>query len=261
MKKRKFVPQNKIIFIFVLVIVGISLFCYSLRIMLNTNYFNVKEIISNEKSFKELAYLKGRNIFGIDLPREARTLSYKFPDYRTVRLIRVLPDTLFIEFVKRQPVAFVKLYRMFCLDKDYTLFDCPLVFPEMPIITGLENKIFGVKPGSRYDLPEIKVALNIIKEYYRSRAMRIYRIARMDFASGGNISLYLSMVNAPKDEKPIAKNKAESLLEVKISDNRIKDKISILNNLLVQFNSDRFNIKYVDLRFKEPVVKFNDPRK
>ena len=46
-------------------------------------------------------------------------------------------------------------------------------------------------------------------------------------------------------------------LEIKIGQDNIRDRINILSNLLIQLRDELGNIKYIDLRFKEPVIKLN----
>jgi hypothetical protein len=47
-------------------------------------------------------------------------------------------------------------------------------------------------------------------------------------------------------------------LEVRLSNNGIAEQVRILSGLFAQLNKEMGNIKYVDLRFKEPVVRFKN---
>jgi hypothetical protein len=47
-------------------------------------------------------------------------------------------------------------------------------------------------------------------------------------------------------------------LEVKIGQDNVKERIAILSGVIAQSRNDLANIKYIDLRFKDTVIKFND---
>jgi hypothetical protein len=50
----------------------------------------------------------------------------------------------------------------------------------------------------------------------------------------------------------------QEVLEVKIGQGDISDKMRVLGELFIQLKKDLSNIKYIDLRFKEPVIKFKN---
>jgi cell division septal protein FtsQ len=234
----------------ILVLVFVS--GYLLQLIKNLDYFKVKDIIVSKEGFIDLSYLKGHNIFAIDLQRESRYISGQHPDYKYIRLIRVLPDRLFVEFIKRKPVAWIKLYRYFCVDEDSMLFDVSSrsETQDLPVILGLETKIFGPKSGVKYHSEELDLALDIIKEFRRSRVLRYFKLRQLDVAKPANVSLFLLV--------PVARQAVQPGLEVKIGQGQLKDNLVILGALLVQLKNDWHNIKYIDLRFKEPVIKLWD---
>lgn len=212
------------------------------------DYFAVKEIIIKSPYPAKVDYLKGKNIFRVDLDKEANQLSSLYPDFKTIRLVRILPDKLYVDFIKRSPLAYVKLYRYFCLDSEGVLFDLPQGKMDLvlPVVTGLDTKIFGVKAGRKYSTNELLVALSLLKEIKKNRYLTSYRVDKIDVSDPANTSLYLSV---SEDGGPI---------EVKMGLGNVADKVNILASLIFQSSNDRFNIKYIDLRFKEPVIKLKD---
>jgi len=225
-----------------------------------SDYFTVKDIISNEPMRGELSYLKGRNIFALDLRRQQDILRDDFPDYRQVRLIRVLPNRLYAEFVKRRPVALVRLYKYMFVDSEGVLFDMPKDerITDLPVILGLETRIFGPKSGRRYSSRELLASLDIIREAARFRWFRSYRVEKVDVASLNSISLFLLVPARNRAVK--TPDLAGELLEVKMDASDIRAKLRILVELLREVKDDSAKIRYIDLRFKEPVIKFRDVR-
>ncbi|MBU4346129.1 MAG: cell division protein FtsQ/DivIB [Candidatus Omnitrophica bacterium] len=244
-KLRNF-PVKPIIFI-VVVVSGCLIIGYLGKALKKLDYFKIKGIIASQGQPDEFSYLKGQNIFDIDLNRESRYILKLYPTYKKIRLIRVLPNRLFIDFIKRKPLALVKLYRYFCVDQDQILFDPPpeLETDVLPIILGLETKIFGPKVARKYDIKELTLALNIIKTINNNKSMQDYKLRTVDVRDPGSASFSL----------------LEGLV-VKIGEGELKNKINILNTLLgeARIKNGLGNIKYIDLRFKEAVIKFKDVR-
>lgn len=248
----KFIIVIGIIFLGAAFIIG-----YFQRILKNSNYFRIKEIMVSENNI-DLSYLKGQNIFEIDLQKESGYISRAYPTFRKIRLIRILPNRLFVSFIKRHPFAYVKLYRYFCVDEDLVLFDMPqqLEDPDLPLILGLETKIFGPKVATAYNVKELALALNIIKNAKTNKSLKGYKIKRIDVASLSSASFFIT----PASNYPRGKVTKEYpvLLEIKIGQDNIKEKINILSGLLGQVKNDWNNIKYIDLRFKEAVIRLKD---
>lgn len=219
----------------------------------NLDSFRIKDIVLNQTGL-DFSYLIGRNIFNLDLRKESEYISGLYPRYKSVRLVRLLPNRLFVGFTERKALAYVKLYRYFGIDKDLVLLD---VVPEsingdLPVILGLETKIFGARPGRQYNIRELAVALEIAREARINKLFKEYRIKRIDVTNAANASFFIQL----SDYAEGGNLGKERLLEVKVGQDSIGERLGILSDLLTQLNNDLGNIKYVDLRFKEPVVKF-----
>jgi cell division septal protein FtsQ len=246
-----------------LLLIALVLFFAAISLMRaakNSGLFRVRDIIAREGnnaiSSIDLSFLMGRNILEINLAEEERSIARLYPGYRGIKLVRVLPNRLFVYFIRRRPVAWVKLYRYFYVDDDAVLFDIPAdaasLPPELPVISGLESKIFGPKSGRKYNIKELSCAIDIIKAADDNRRLRGMRIKKIDVSNLANVSFIISLPDAAA---------APDGIEIKLGQEYIRDKISLLSSLLIQGRNDWKNIKYVDLRFKEAVIKFNDDKK
>lgn len=239
----------RLIVIIAIFIAAVFIFIRAGGVIRNLDYFKIKEIAVSQGQLDELSNLLGRNIFEVNLPKEAGYMSELYPNYKKIRLIRVLPNRIFVDFIKRKPIAYVKLYRYFCVDRDHTLFDVTgeLSGMDLPEILGLETKIFGPKAGKSYNIKELTLALEIIKELNNNRLPRNIRLKTVDVANPANAAFFLQVPG-------------QLLLEFKIGQYDIKNKLNILNTLLTNIKNDLTNIKYIDLRFKEPVIRFKDAK-
>lgn len=228
-----------------------------IRAAKNSGLFRVRDIITREGNSSisniDLSFLVGRNILDIDLEEEQRSIARLYPGYREIKLVRVLPNRIFVYFSRRRPVACVKLYRYFYVDDEAVLFDIPAdtaqLSLELPVICGLDSKIFGPKAGRKYNINELSVGIDIIKATNNNRRLRGLKIKKIDVTNLANVSFVISL------PAPAA---APDGIEIKIGQEYITDKINLLSSLLIQGRNDWSNIKYIDLRFKEAVIKFNE---
>ena len=251
-------PKPLIIFAVILAIflLATAVFFNSLR---NLSLFNIREITVKQGAAIDLAYLKGKNIFSVDLERESMYTWRRYPLYKKIRLIRVLPDRIYVDFVKRQPVALVKLNaKYFSVDDEVMFFDAKLIlnptdpaWQSLPVILGLGPKIPNPKSACKYYVPELDFGLKILREAEKNKGFKDYRIISLDLAGQDSAIIFLTL--------PSIAN--AGIVEVKLGKENIISRLRILEGLLYQFKKDWNSIKYIDLRFKEPAIKFHDMAK
>ena len=258
--KKEFRLPSRAIIIFIAIIAAILLvvavFLNSLK---NLSFFTIQMIIVKQGASIDLAYLKGRNIFSVDLQRESAYTWRRYPVYKKIRLIRMLPDRVYVDFVKRQPIALVKLNnKYFSIDDDLMFFEAGLIlspadpgWQALPVISGLGPKISNPKSACRYYVPELNFGLEIISEAGKNKGFKDYRIVSLDLSAPESAIMSLTL--------PSAVN--AGTVEVKLGKDDIISRLRILEGLLYQFKKDWNSIKYIDLRFKEPVIKFNETLK
>ncbi len=230
------------------------------RVLKNLDYFKVREVMVSEGSDVDLSYLKGENIFALDLPKESGYILEHYSVYRNVILIRIPPDRIFAYFIKRKPIALLNLYRTFSIDQDMVLFEAAgeEAHSELPLITGLETKIFGPKVGKKYNsIKELAFAVNTLKAFRFNKGLRFYKIKKIDVANLNNASVFMGL---PRKEASPAGQTQEvpAWIEIKLGEDGIKDRVGILATLLLQAKNGLPKIKYIDLRFKDPVIKLKE---
>lgn len=213
------------------------------KFLLTREYLKVERIFVNNNEI-DLAYLKEKNIFSIDLTKLSRDLCAKYPIYRTVRLFRFLPNCIVADFVKRKAVAYVRLYRYFAVDAQGVLFSPENIYLDqgIPVILGLETKIFSPRPGTKIDSVEMHLALELIKKINRLERLRDYKVKAINASSPWELSFFMF-----------------ENLEIKVGRD-IDEKLTMFVSLLSLLRSEFEKIKYIDLRFKEPVIKYRDEK-
>jgi cell division septal protein FtsQ len=261
MKKQKIKSAVKIPgTIFVILAIAVLFTGYIWHSLQRLDYFRISEVVAGQAVKVDLSHLKGHNIFAVDLRAQARHLSVLYPEFRKIRLVRILPNRLFVDFIKRQPVACVRLYKNFSVDEECVLFEAPAPtqMPELPVIVGLETRILGPKPGKKFDIKELRLALDIIKEVRGHRALAYWRLRQIDLTNPAAASFIIALPFKKSPPAPARSSAGADQFEVKVGEYDTADKIGMLTDLLIQLKNDWITIKYIDLRFKEPVVKFKD---
>ena len=260
MKKQKFNLSIKIISF--LVIISLA-FCFVIgyiwKVLTTADFFAVKMVYVRNSDI-QFEYLKGKNIFNLNLSNEAKQVFLRCPDCRKVRFARILPNSVVIDFLKRKPVALVKFYKNFAIDEQGVLFLPDLATEELdlPIIYGLETKIFAPQPGISYKRSELGLALSIIHEFKANKAFAGFSLKRIDVASSSSAGFFILL-----PRQIVNYTLAFPLVEwrgfqVRTGVGNIRQKMMILGGLLIQERKEWESIKYIDLRFKEPLIKLNN---
>lgn len=258
-KKRQALPSKLIIFSVAVLFSVIFAAGYAWKVFKSSDYFKIEDVVCKEVQGVDLSYLKGKNIFAINLERESRYIQSFHPDYKTIKLVRVFPDRIFVYFLKRKPAALVKLYKHFIMDKEGVLCNVPADPQDLqlPLVTGLETKIFGPSAGKRYNIKETGLILNIIREFEKNRAFKNYRIKRIDVRNISDTSIFLLF---PPEAADFSQGNKRGIaydgLEIKLGEDNIRRKMSILGGVIARCKFDLDNIKYIDLRFTKPVIKY-----
>ena len=263
MKKQTFkFPVKLIAIILVILLCVLFVVGYIWNALMTSEYFKVREVIVSEGDPGSLAYLKGKNIFSIDLKKEAHSISLLNPDCQRIELIRNLPDRIIVKFNRRASVAQVKLYKYFLIDNEGVLLNVTGSIQEanLPVIVGLETKIFGPKAGRVYASRELALAMTIIRELKSNKFLKGYRISRIEVGSLQNASFFIPFVLPQAGKATVQLSAAAVPVEVKIGADNIRNKLMILAGIFLQSRNDIYNIKYVDLRFKDPVIKLKDAK-
>ncbi|MCX5710382.1 MAG: hypothetical protein NT060_00180, partial [Candidatus Omnitrophica bacterium] len=189
-KARKF-PAAVIVAALIILLAISFVIGYIWNILKSSDYFLVREVVVRGSN-ADFSYFKGKNIFSLDLENESERIVAGYPGFSRINIAKVLPGRVYVDFVERKPIAFIKLYRYFAVDESGMLFNSSIEPKDLqfPVITGLESKMSGPKPGVRYGIKELSPALTIAAAAQRSGVFNVYRIRRIDVSSPGDAVIY-----------------------------------------------------------------------
>ncbi len=260
-KRRPELPVKSVILLVIIFLAFAFIIGYIWKVLTTADYFSVKNVVVRN-SDNQFDYLKGRNILSLNLKYEARKAFLKCPDCRKVRFARVLPDTIVVDYLKRKAVALVKFYRNFAVDEQGVLF-----YPgeteeaaELPVVYGLETKIFAPRAGFSYKRSELGLALSILNEFKLNKSFSGLTIKRIDVGSPGSAGFFLGLPRQAVNYTLAAPQGEWQGFEVRIGASNIRQKMLILGGLVLQERREWNNLNYIDLRFKEPLIKLNNAK-
>jgi cell division septal protein FtsQ len=181
----------------------------------------------------------GANIFLVDLKSFKDRIELKHPELRDIIVRRELPNRLIVQARRRLPVAQVYGDRMYLVDKNGVfLKDAKSSGEDLPLISGVRVSPYR---GSSVQKEKINKALFLIYALSQNDRLLKFKIKTIDMADSRNISFFLNSSDAEK-------------VEIKIGEGEFNKRLDVLATVLEQLGRDINRVKYIDLRFEDPIV-------
>lgn len=184
--------------------------------------------------------LIGRNIWAVDIHGLARDLKAQQPHFKVLRVVRVLPQTLQVEAVERRPVAQVLLRSWHPVDQEGYLLPPSGTAPaeKLVILRGVEDPKAPLAAGTYNTGERLRRSLKLIDQLRASASLAGHTLSVLDAADPEQITFVL-------DEG----------VEVRCGSQRQLTKdLKRLRSVLQQVAKHELNVRYIDLRFQDPVI-------
>ncbi len=246
MKKKNYKKASKnfsplVVIIFSLIILFICL-RLATRFLIGSPIFRIKKIsypkaieLSKDSYIFELI---GKNLFSLNLEEVTRKMKQESPQLSGVRILMRLPDELVIEAQKRNPVAQLSLSdRYFYVDSEGIIYPPDNQQENLPVILGVVNRPASLRAWQVYDDINLKFALEIIQRIAKIPYLKNLVLAKINVSNLNRTSIAFS-----------------NSIEVIIGEERLKEKLELLTIVFSRLAKELDQIKYIDLRFKEPVI-------
>ncbi len=243
--KIKISPSAIKIFIVPLLVFGISfgIFQGILYWASHSEYFRIKAVVIDPAlqfiNLRDVNYLIGDNIFAVNLERLERKVANKYPQVSDLKVTKKFPDRIYFEASKRNPLLQVLLSgRILTLDENGILLSTITKKDErLPLVEGLKSSDKTIRLGYYMGGKDLKAVINLVKEFNQTNSAQICRINTVNVSNISKIEMVLS-------------NK----LTIIVDKDDIKRRMKILSFLLNQGQINLEETKYIDLRFKEPIL-------
>ena len=222
----------------------VFVFCERMLVFLkSSDYFTIKDIWyeSSLQSIEssELAGLKGKNLLQVDLKKIENQLQWRYPQYKHLMVLKRFPSQILVVAQKRFTFAQVRIagHHATVDDKGAVVAAAGDLDSRLPLITGVSTPKSKITAGSLIENRELQLALRIIQVCQSDRVLAAYRISKIDVSNLSEIYFY------------IANN-----LKIVIDQENLDQKLKMLRLVLSQAKLEANGVKYIDLRFKEPVL-------
>jgi len=209
----------------------------------NTEYFRIQSVIIDPSlqfiNKRDLRNLISKNIFEIDLKGVQRRLSYKYPQASELKVMKHFPNQIAIVAKQRHPFAQIQNKEQIAtLDEEGIILSVgKQADKNLPLIVGIRADNRRLVRGLPFSGTDIQIALKIANFFQANKSLSPYEI---DTINVENLSkIYFTLSND---------------LQIILDRSNIAQRIRVLGVVLSQGKLDMKHVKYVDLRFKEPII-------
>ncbi len=246
------IPAIAVIRLIVFLLIAVILFWLYTRtfdFLSNSQMFKIKDVLIDQSigfiDFKLLTGLKGQNIFNADLKKIHQRISSQYPQISQLRVTRQMPDTIKILAKKRDVLLQLQAAHNKYLIVDtegVTMFytSAPLAYP---MVKGVPLQRYKIILGTATSIKELNLTIDLLKQ------LRLHPHTSRLKVMGIEAS------NVSKIELTVMPN-----IQIIIDQEDLVQKVEMLEILLQNGKINWKNVKYVDIRFKEPIINETIPQ-
>lgn len=231
------------IIVFFLLFVGLVIVRSANEFITTSPLFAIKAVTTSaDVEFLQprvLRQYQGVNIFAIDLKRVHKEIRSIYPQIYNLRVERHFPDTLHVIAQKRDAFAQVLAKQNYLtIDKDgVIIYVDKKPLPGLVLIKTAKLDKYKMVLGSKINVPEIMAGMDTIQAFKSNAGISRYPISDIEADNLSKITFNIG----PE-------------LQIIIDKDEIPQKLGKLSFLIAQKKLNFHEVKYIDLRFKEPIV-------
>ncbi|MCK5178577.1 MAG: cell division protein FtsQ/DivIB [Candidatus Omnitrophica bacterium] len=209
----------------------------------HTEYFRIRSVIIDPSlqfiNKRDLRNIVGKNIFEIDIKAIQRRLSYKYPQASELKVMKRFPNRIDVLAKQRFPFAQIRVKAHVATldDEGVVLSTEGEADKDLPLITGIKADNRKLVRGMPFRGTDIKIALKIANLFRAEKSLSSHSIDTINVENLSKIHFTLS-----------------NDLMIILDRNNIERRIKVLGVVLSHGKLDMKQVKYVDLRFKEPII-------
>ena len=195
--------------------------------------------LTPEQAFRFSELRRGESLIRLDLVGVQEVIKRNHPEFKEVRVHRVLPDRVEILLKRRTPVAQVFFSRYVQIDKDRVLLpgSSAQAFRNLTVIQGSPRPRGGLYVGSALNDEPTRKAMRLMEVIKRLNILKNHALTKMDITDPKNFSLFV-----------------DNSIEIKIGDDHFMERLKLLGQTLKNVPLDPAKIHYIDLRFDDVVI-------
>lgn len=238
---KKGMPALIAVIAVIAVMLGIRMF------FLNFSYFKIQppvKIVTNPDvkgdlgigNSEAIKMCEGKSIFQVNIKELADTIKRDYPEFKSVKVRRGMPNSLEIYIELRIPVAVIKSFGYYPMDDTGVVLSPDIkISKALPVITGI-SVWTRPKIGERMTSINVRYGLELVRAINDVKILN-YEAQRIDVANPRNVLLFL-----------------DNGLEIRLGEKDFDKKLKKLNTILMDAKIDKNNLQYIDMRFKDVVL-------
>lgn len=212
----------------------------------NSSTFQLEQVrilnigsMTPEQSFKFAELKPGENLIQLDLVGVQQVIRRNHPEFKEVKVRRVLPNRVEILLKRRTPVAQLAYSRYVQVDKDLVMLpgSSTAPFRNLTIIQGAPLPRGGLTVGAMVTDAATQKALRLMEVIKRSNILKKHVLTKIDIADPRNLTLIV-----------------DGSVEIRIGNSHLIERLKILDQTLKTQGLDPAKVRYIDLRFDDVVV-------
>ncbi len=214
---------------------------------LSSSTFQITEVkilnagaMTDAQAFDFCELKKGESLISLDLVGVQEVIKRKHPEFKEVRVRRVLPNQIEVFLKRRTPVAqAVFSSRYIQIDKDMVLLPGAggVAFHNLTIIEGAPAPVDGLFVGVTLRDPATQKAVKLADAVKQSGVLRGHLLTHVNISDPNNIFLLV-----------------DGQIEIRFGGAHYMERLKILDQTLRRVPLDSSKIRYIDLRFDDVVV-------
>ncbi|PIU41601.1 MAG: hypothetical protein COS99_04625 [Candidatus Omnitrophica bacterium CG07_land_8_20_14_0_80_42_15] len=238
-----FMPKSLAILTALAIIIGLVIL--TKNYLYNSPTFVIKESemkgdgVEDSYLFRKLSNIGiGENIFSIELGAISNSLKKEHFEIKDLHIEKVFPNKLVFYVTKRKAIAQINSKNYYRVDEEGVILKdtSRTVLEGLPVIGGIY--VTDKDIGKKFNYVGLDRALSLIKELSKSNVLESHNVSDIDASDSENISFSI-----------------DDGLEVKMGGEDFSRKLELLKKTLRNPDINAQGILYIDLRFKEVVVK------
>ena len=214
---------------------------------LNSSTFQLTQVrilnagpMNQAQAFDFCELRKGESLIHLDLVGVQEVIKRKHPEYKEVRVRRVLPNELEVVLKRRTPVAQVIFSsRYIQVDKDLVLLPggSAAPFRTLTVVEGLSAPPEGLFVGVVLKNPVMERAIKLADVMRQSGVLRGHALTAVNISDPDNLLLLV-----------------DGQIEIRFGGAHYAERFKILEQTLKRVPLDSSKIAYIDLRFDDVVI-------
>ena len=209
----------------------------------SAEFFKVQSIVIDPSlqfiNKDDLKDLFGKNIFSVDLNAVQGKLTRRYPQASHLKLVKRFPNKILIVAKKRLPFAQLNAKaKIVTLDEEGVILSVDdSKYDSLPDIIGMNTENLRVVAGLPLNAPSLRTALKLIKLFNEDTSLSQYAVEQVNLSNMSKVYFMLS-----------------DSLQIIIDQDNIAHNLKVLGVILSQKEIEIKQVKYIDLRFKEPII-------